>query len=477
MTTSYVTKVGMSEWESADSMDQLAHGVTVAASSLAEVVSDQDATWQSLGNHYEGDGEGDLVNGFFVPVENAARVVLAAEALDKAFLDFSNALRGLWADRRVFETEVDTYNSMYGAQAIETLPPGVDSWRAALASMPADLERRYQQAASTCASAVRTIDIEALDLDSVSEGRPGQLGREIVAEAAKNALPLDPENPSTSALGLLDVARVREPWLRFDDVIPETWQARFMGLNVGPLGASVYAGGAAMVRAAQTRSWAPLRNVPLAMSMTMRNYSNDMAALALRYEDPRKFRRPTWPAFKSQFLDGLPVTGFIRSTVPLWGKRTPATVGAPAPAMAGAYRVESRGAFRLNAGVKGLGAAGTLVGAGLTYRDEYDQQLRENQAETPGASREEVESEARQDAGAQTAGNVLSTIAVSAGTGALAGSVLPGPGNVVGFAAGVVSGVAMAVPVKDTDGDGQKDSVAEVAGDLAEGAWNWIRGR
>lgn len=53
----------------------------------------------------------------------------------------------------------------------------------------------------------------------------------------------------------------------------------------------------------------------------------------------------------------------------------------------------------------------------------------------------------------------------------------PGPGNVVGFAAGVVSGVAMAVPVADTDGDGQKDSVAEMAGDVAEGAWNWIRGR
>ncbi|UBH24911.1 hypothetical protein KW076_01540 [Micrococcus porci] len=72
---------------------------------------------------------------------------------------------------------------------------------------------------------------------------------------------------------------------------------------------------------------------------------------------------------------------------------------------------------------------------------------------------------------------MVSTIAVSAGTGALAGSVLPGLGNVVGFAAGVVSGVAMAVPVADTDGDGQKDSVAEMAGDVAEGAWNWIRGK
>ncbi|SJN29611.1 hypothetical protein FM125_07730 [Micrococcus lylae] len=133
--------------------------------------------------------------------------------------------------------------------------------------------------------------------------------------------------------------------------------------------------------------------------------------------------------------------------------------------------------MKFNTGVKGLGTVGTVVGAAQTYGSEHEKQLQENRAENPGASREDVEREARHDAGAQTVGNVGSTVLASAAAGAVAGSVVPGPGNVVGFAAGVVTGVAMSVPIADSDGDGQKDSAAEAVGDGAEWLWNKVRGK
>lgn len=100
-----------------------------------------------------------------------------------------------------------------------------------------------------------------------------------------------------------------------------------------------------------------------------------------------------------------------------------------------------------------------MVGGAATFHSECEKQLQESRAENPGASRSEVEKEATHDAAAQAVGNVGSTIVASAETGAVAGSVVPGPGNVVGFAAGVVAGVGMSVPVWDSDGDGQRDRV------------------
>ena len=477
MPTAYVSKIGLSMWESADTLDPLSHAAATSAAQVAEAVQDQDATWQTLGAHYEGDHESELVDGFFVPVENAARLVVAVEALDAAIVEFADRLRELQSRRTAFEQDVDDFNALYGSQPLEALTPLAQAQRADLAATPAILEGSYQEAAEACAAAVEGIQMDALDVSKTGTGRPGTLGEDLVGKALNKALPLDPRNPSMAAVRLLEVSRVREPWLRFGDVIPETWQARFLGINVGPLGASLHAGAAAVLRAGRTRSSAPLRSMPLAMAMTARNHSNKQTARAMRFADPRGLRRPTWSGFGAKFLDGLPVTGLVRSTRPLWGNRTLANAGKVDPAMESAFRVESRGAFRFNAAVKGLGTVGTVVGAGLTYGDEYERQLGENRAAAPGASRAAVEAEARHDAGAQTAGNVGSTILASAAAGALAGSVLPGPGNVVGFAAGVVSGVAMTVPVADTDGDGQKDSVAEMAGDLAEGAWDWIRGK
>ncbi|WP_157531292.1 hypothetical protein [Micrococcus lylae] len=467
----------MTTWESSTDMDTLSHGVATAAATLAETVRGQDTSWQELGDHYEGENEADLVNGFHVPVENAARVVLAAAAADSALVTFSGELRSLEDRRRTLEDDVASFNALHGAEDVEELPAGAAMWRQELLDTPGILQELYLAAAEDCARALTDITVDGLDVESMGSGRPGGWARDLLDTAGEQAIPKEPLSITTTTLGGLDVARLREPWLRHNDVIPETWQARFMGFNVGHYGASLVAGGAALRRAWTTRSWAPIRSMPLAMGMTLRNHSNEETKLAMKFNDRKTFQRPTWGALRTQFLDGLPIVGDARSLQELRKTRTSANSGTPEPAMKGAHRVESRTVMKFNTGVKGLGTVGTVVGAAQTYGSEHEKQLQENRAENPGASREEVEREARHDAGAQTVGNVGSTVLASAAAGAVAGSVVPGPGNVVGFAAGVVTGVAMSVPIADSDGDGQKDSAAEAVGDGAEWLWNKVRGK
>ncbi|GEM_PF-6681473 len=472
-----VTITGMTTWESSTDMDTLSHDVMTAVATLADTVQGQDTTWQDLRDHYEGENKADLINGFQVPVENAGRIVLAAAAVDSAMVTFSGELRSLERQRQTLEDDVATFNSLYGAEQVEDLSPSAATWRQELLATPETLQELYLTAVEECSQALDDITVESVDIESTGTGRPGTLARDLLDTAITSAVPTEPLSVTTTTLGGLDIARVREPWLRHNDVIPETWQARFMGFNVGHYGASLMAGGSALHRAWATRSWAPIRNMPLAMRMTLRNHSNDMTRAAMEFNDRKTFQKPTWGAVRTQFLDGLPFIGDARS-VHEWRKtRTSANTGKPEAAMKGAHRVESRSVMKFNTGVKALGTAGTVVGAASTYSSEHEKQLQENRAENPGASREEVEREARHDAGAQTAGNVGSTVLASAAAGAVAGSVVPGPGNVVGFATGVVTGVVMSVPVADSDGDGQKDSAAEAVGDGAEWLWNKVRGK
>ncbi|MDO5633495.1 MAG: hypothetical protein Q4G34_01290 [Micrococcus sp.] len=121
---------------------------------------------------------------------------------------------------------------------------------------------------------------------------------------------------------------------------------------------------------------------------------------------------------------------------------------------------------------------GTLLSTGLTYQDE--RQRAEANVRASGqytGDEDAIQHEARMRAGAQTAGNVGSTILASAAAGAVAGSVIPGAGTVAGLLVGVATGVLMNVGFRDTDGDGEKDSVAEMIGDKAEKAFNWLRGK
>ena len=119
-------------------------------------------------------------------------------------------------------------------------------------------------------------------------------------------------------------------------------------------------------------------------------------------------------------------------------------------------------------GTRSLGTVGTVLGGITTYASEREKQEQEIWRQNPGMSRDTVEKEAAYDAGAQTVGQVGSTVLASAAAGAAAGTVVPGIGNVAGLAAGVAAGVAMSVPLLDSDGDGQKDSLAEAAGDGVE---------
>ncbi|MDO4255449.1 MAG: hypothetical protein Q4C81_09975 [Kocuria sp.] len=476
--TAMVYESGMTEWESSGDIDTLSHSVATAAAVLAETVQGQDVAWQSLGEYYEGDQKTELVNGFYVPAENATRVVLAVAAADKALVDFADELRELEQERQRFSEDVKTFNASYGADLLADLPHHATLWRQQLIETPQKLQEKYTTATDKCSTALNAITLENLEVEGISSGRPGSEVRDVLNAAANSALPLD--NPfslmATAGRGL-DITRVREPWLRYNDVIPETWQARFLWFNVGPLGASATQGTSSILRAIQTRSWSPIRSMPLAMRMTYRNHSNAKTHTAMTYNDSKGFRKPTWNKFMKLFLDELPITGFVRSVRELKIKRTPATVGKGKPAPKSAHRMESRGALKLNATAKGLGAIGTTYSAVTTYRSEYDKKLQENRAENPKASREEIEKESRHDAGAQTAGNVGSTVLMSAGAGAAAGSILPGPGNVIGFGVGVGVGIAMSFPVADTDSDGQRDSLAEMTGDGAEKLWDFVRGK
>lgn len=163
--------------------------------------------------------------------------------------------------------------------------------------------------------------------------------------------------------------------------------------------------------------------------------------------------------FGSQFLDGIPVVGEVRALAQ--GRNAVKTFD-------GATAREFSPCTKLTVATRAAGTLGTIVGAGSVFSSERDKREEELWRENPRMTRTEVQNEAAYDATAQTAGQVGSTVLAAAATGAAAGTVVPGIGNAAGLVVGVATGVAMSVPLWDSDGDGQRDSLSEAAGDGVE---------
>ena len=124
---------------------------------------------------------------------------------------------------------------------------------------------------------------------------------------------------------------------------------------------------------------------------------------------------------------------------------------------------------KIATGMRGANVAFTVAGAGLTWQDEKNRELAEVRKEHTRLSAEQAEAEADKRATAQTIGNVGSTAIASATAGAAIGSAVPVAGTVIGFGVGLAVGWAMNHQgMEDADGDGEKDSIAERAGDAVE---------
>ncbi|WP_189349477.1 hypothetical protein [Zhihengliuella salsuginis] len=124
-----------------------------------------------------------------------------------------------------------------------------------------------------------------------------------------------------------------------------------------------------------------------------------------------------------------------------------------------------------------LGTAGTALTVGFEFNDQYKQNKQQVAQEHPEMTADEVSTEAAHDAGANTLGRTAASIVAAAGAGALAGSVIPGPGTLIGFAGGILGGIAAEVDfLPDVDGDGQKDSIADATGQFFEDRWDDMRG-
>lgn len=184
------------------------------------------------------------------------------------------------------------------------------------------------------------------------------------------------------------------------------------------------------------------------------------------HTDAIRSHHVTGGGFKSSFFDALPIVGEVRGYKEHPRSTTRAGYTVSTGNTTSALRVAGRG----------LGTAGTLLSIGTTYKDEKQSETARVAAENPDLTREQVEDKAETNARLGTAGRVGSPILASAAVGAAAGTVLPGPGNVVGFVAGLATGIAMEVPIADVDGDGNRDSLSKMAGEGVKKAWNFLTG-
>lgn len=514
----------LTEWEQSSTLDDRSGDVRRASGRLDDAVADVERDWQAVADCYEGDQEAALLAGFDDARTLTRDLARTASDMDRIMGEFTGTLTTLRSRRSECERDIRAFNSSYGATPLGELEPTVLDRYERLRALPRTLQGEYEDAVRTCVSGLEGLG-----------GPGGRLSRQ--AMAALNAWNA-PWAQGGWSLGLglasgfstyqVTHARSGSPVRRG----PGVRQHMFLGHDVTrPLGRASLAGpflGAAgrtgfnaahalslstaatlttlrhggwrgglrnaaglwrstSLEALRARggvtaplravrgSWDAMRGLAPTAGVRTAMMSRGLMAGSTKGLSRTQTQRAMqgmgsrWGQFGSRFVDGLPVVGDVKHFVNT--RSTDHKIGQVTAKESTATRNVARG-------VRGLGAAGNVVSAGLTFADERTKAMEDVRASGEFAGDAEgAKREADIRAGAQTVGNVGSSILASAAVGAAAGSVVPGPGNVVGLVAGVAAGVAMNVGIADTDGDGKKDSLAEMAGDGVEGLVNWVRGK
>lgn len=455
----------LTTWENADRIDSMGLNFVSHTESVRTRVDEMNGDWKAIDPHYSGVGNQELVDGLMPAVRQANQLANAGVAADAALLTFADRLRTLTTDRSTFESDVAAFEAAHGGEALEELEPGPRAEYSRLDGKAGTLQGDYESAVQTCVGSLNRIRPESLPSTSPEELGASDYAMMGVDSLMFGALPgafADTRVVRTSRQGshaarpsISHHATLFGRHVRFLDPV--------MAVAGNPRGAwaAFVQSSTATGRRSGPVAFGPTRHVSEAIerhTLPRPNVSGMTLAQRARYYGG---------SFGSSFLDGLPVVGEAR------GART-----ASATTTHRGFAVDTgRVSGALRTGGRAFGTVGTVFTAGLTFREERESETAQVAAENPELNRQQVEQRATENAAMGTAGRVGSTILASAAVGAAAGTVVPGPGNVVGFVAGLATGIAMELPIADVDGDGQKDSLSKMAGEGLKNAWDWVRGR
>ena len=513
----YVSAHPLTEWESPEALDSAGAELARAGSAVGDVLERQHEEWAKVGDVYEGESEPILLAAWDGPTEQGDMLVVGTSRADAALAGLAQELRILAVDRDAFEDERASFNAVYQHVDEADLPLTAKYAYEQLLARPGVLQVRYHDLIEACVHSLDGIREGSVDiggrktaratdwgeigqgaLDGFRDGFPGLFEHEGTVTVAGQAVPkilfagwemtsfLLGYNRAWEQLGNMvkgihgSAMAMHSRWYTGDlaglagDLdhlkgVSASGVAGAMSSVVGSANAlkglkahARISWATAMGEFGQFRAdWRPtLRQGRDQITKTL-GVGTTHASLKEQRERAALTARNTarLKTFGSQFLDGLPVVGEARALAE--GHSKARAEGAKK------WWAVSKGAGWA-AGARALGTFGTFVGARATYASEREKQEQEVWQENPGMSREEVQNKAAYNAGAQTVGQVGSTILASAATGAAAGTVVPGIGNVAGLVVGVATGVAMSVPLVDSDGDGERDSLSEAVGDGVE---------
>lgn len=516
-------------WEHPDVIDGLARDVVNDADALKSAIEEMAEDWKTIANTYEGERKQELVDGLASTRERSEEVADDAKVVDDAVWDFVTVLRELGTRRRDLVWEVEEHNvadaaaASVGGGAPIAAAAREEALRAELVQLQADYETAVQACADVLqrlARGERTAGEVAMELAEewnewwwqafhtaffgvlggtrsfvVTHGASGSPRRELGGTRHTTFLGYDVDvlkargrlagpflatltrtagNAGAAAWGSVG-AMFGGPvagWGSLAQAVPgltsfsgaDAAEARSRGGVVGPLKKFQDSW-----RRAALEGMTPGVSKAMAMARAAEPELSRMSGAQTRAVLESK--PPLLQSFKQGVIGALPVSGTIAALKERSGlQKTVGTVD---------IRETGKVTKALGTASKLAGPATTVATGVLTYHDERAKavdELRDSE-EYAQSSVQEIEAEAAQRAGAQTVGNVATSIAAAAAGGALAGSVVPGPGTLVGLAGGIAGGIAASVPIADTDGDGEKDSLAEAAGDGAEWLWNKVRGK
>lgn len=458
-----INTTALTTWELPSSLNAAATQVKAKAESFAAHIESAGTHWAGLQEAYRGPSEATLWAAL-QPAEASAEYIRNAGALSASALEeFATELQTLIDRRNTLVAEIAAFNTLNAGHSEEELSI-VD--QGALMRLPGaveSLQQSYEFRVTQCAGLLARI-------------RPGQISD---GEFTSSLDGLTNWRTYSGVSGWFDV-QTTNTWQGFESstqvpgraqpiVVPVEQNARFTGSSThatlfnSPLGPGLAAAGGAGLT---TRITQALKN-DHAPGSTWQQRLN--AGFPQRFAgglpgvaDYLAWKQTSGPTVKTSFSDpriSHGSDGSVRTEKTVTQTRSSATLG----------NVINRGA---TAG----GTVLTIGTAAVSFTNEREMRQQELAQQNPAMSDAEINSEATHDAAAFTVGSTGSSILASAAVGAAAGSVVPVGGTVVGFAAGVLTGVVMEAPLlPDLDGDGQRDSVADGVGNLVEGAWDSAR--
>lgn len=510
----YVSTHPLTEWESPEALDSAGAELSRAGSAVGDTLERQREEWAKVGDVYEGESEPILLAAWDGPTEHGDMLVVGTSRADTALAGLAQELRVLSIDRDTFEDERASFNAVYQYVDEADLPLTAKYSYEQLLARPGVLQERYHDLIETCVNSLDSVREGQVDITARVTAREadwGGIGGGAWEDFRDGVLGMFEHDGSVTVAGQTVPKILFAGWEMTSFLLGYNRAWEQLGNMVRGVGGTAmvmhsrwYTGdldglrgdvaylkgvaatgvtGATSEALASTKtlkglgahaktSWntavGEFDQLRSDWRATLRNIGGNVTGLLdggavpptvkdLTERDALKARHTArLKSFGSQFLDGLPVVGEAR-----------ALKDGHTKAGATKFWSVSQGAG-WTTGARALGTLGTVVGAGTTYTSEREKQEQEIWKRNPGMSQDAVQNEAAFDAGAQTVGQVGSTVLASAATGAAAGTVVPGIGNVAGLVVGVATGVAMSVPLVDSDGDGERDSLSEAVGDGVE---------